>query len=439
MTLSQLKSAGLQIEALKLQNDINSAPEIRSDDPDAETKGVERRVKVDQLVGLNTKVIAELEKEDLEAQAAQARNVDASGMTPELRDFRDLAQKTDFETYFKAAVQGSEIREGAEKEYNQHVFGDNWGLGDLPLEIFLDRDEVPDPNVIAHLNERWGSKEYEKRTAITGTANNAANLTYVERLFADSDAIYIGASMPAVGPGRHSFPIVGSTVASQATAVARGTQQTPAGGITIENADPESIRAAFTIANVDELVMPGIGAYLQSDIRAHLMGGLDNKVIDDAVSELNVAASRTEDTVTITLAKLFQKFGQTVNGIAAKSVNDVRMLVAGTPATTGTYGVCSALVEANVGNFFTMVPHDRFRASPHFAAPATNRQHAIAYRTAPPRGTRGIVAPVWRRVNLLRDPFSESDRDQTSFRGTLYADVVVASAQQHHLHQFDLA
>ena len=435
-----LKSHRHTQELSKLRAEINSMPEIRSGSPDAEDQWTKRKGLADKMSKLDLELVDILEQEDREAQAAMALHVDTDGMTPELRGFRDLAQKTNFETYFKAAVLGAEIREGAEFEYNKHVFGNEWGIGDIPLEMFLDRGEHIEPEVIKHVNERWGSEGYEKRTAISGTANDAGTLTYVDRLFADSDGLYIGASYPAVGPGRHSFPIVTSAVASQATAIARGAAQTPAGGISIVNADPESIRAAFTIANVDELVMPGIGNYLMSDIRAHLMSGLDNKVIDDVVAALTTADTEyIADTVTITIAKIHQKFGQTVNGVAAKSVNDVRMLVAATPPSTGTYAVCSALVEANVGNFFTLVPHDRFRGSPHFADPATNRQFAIAYRTAPPRGTRGIVAPVWRRVNLIRDPFSESANDLTSFRGTLYADVVVASTQQHLKHQFDLA
>ena len=432
-----LDSQRIQIDRIKLQRKINEIPEMRDDDPEVETRMAERRVLVDQLLGIDEKLIAAMEQEDKDAQAAMARHVDTDGMTAELRAFRDLAQKTDFETYFKAAVQGNEIREGAEREYNQHVFGNFWGLGDIPLEMFLDRDEHVEPEVLKHVNERWGSKEYEKRTAVTGTANNAANLTYVERLFADSDAVYLGTSMPAVGPGRHSFPIVGSTVASQATAVARGTTQTPAGGITIVNADPESIRAAFTIANVDELVMPGIGAYLQSDIRAHLMSGLDAKVITDAVTGLS--ATEIADTATITLSKTFGKFAASVDGVAAKTVQDVRMLVGTTPDTNrSTYSKVGGQSISNIGHFFNLIPHDRFRGSPHFAAPVSDDQAAIAYRTAPPRGTRGIVAPVWRRVNLLRDPFSESDADLTSFRGTLYADVVIASTQQHVLHEFHL-
>ena len=434
-----LSSTQFRAEKYGLEAELRSErfATISEADSDYQTRLGERNAKVGQINKLNERIITAHDDEDKELQVALTRNVPTDGLTPELRAFRDLAQRTDFETYFKASVLGVEIRDGAEFEYNKHVFGGAWGMGDIPLEMFLERNEQVEPDILKHVNERWSSEEYEKRTAITGTSGAAGSLTYVERLFADSDAIYIGTSMPAVGPGRHSFPIVSSTVASQATAIARGVQQVPAGGITIVSANPESLRSAFSIANTDELVMPGIGAYLQSDIRAGLISGLDKKVILDVVA---ADPNEIADAVMITIPKIFTKFGQSVDGVAAKSVNDVRLLVGASPAATSTYTVCSGLDLASVGTFFTLIPHDRFRASPHFAAPtAADDQDAIAYRTAPPRGTRGVVAPVWRRVNLLRDPFSESDRDQTSFRGTLYADVVVASTQQHVLHHFHLA
>ena len=433
-----LSSTQFRAEKYALEAELRSErfATISEDDSDYQTRLGERNAKVGQINKLNERIITAHDDEDKELQVALASHVETDGLTPELRDFRGLAQRTSFETYFRAAVLGVEIREGAEFEYNKHVFGNEFGIGDFPLEMFLPRNKHVEPNILKHVNERYSSEEYEKRTAITGTSGDAGSLTYVEVIFADSDAIYIGASMPAVGPGRHSFPIVSSTVASQATAIARGVQQVPAGGITIVNANPESIRSAFTIANTDELVMPGIGAYLQGNILAGLISGLDKKVILDVVAAMpnNIA-----DDVMITIAKIFTKFGQSVDGVAAKSVNDVRLLVGASPAATSTYTVCSALDIASVGTFFTLIPHDRFRASPHFAGPASDDQAAIAYRTAAPRGTRGVVAPIWRRVNLIRDPFSESDRDQTSFRGTLYADVVMASTQQHVLHHFHLA
>ena len=63
--------------------------------------------------------------------------------------------------------------------------------------------------------------------------------------------------------------------------IARGTAETVAGGITIENADAERIQHSWEVARVDELHMPGIMEYLVRDLRMGLMAGLDNKIVDD--------------------------------------------------------------------------------------------------------------------------------------------------------------
>ena len=95
---------------------------------------------------------------------------------------------------------------------------------------------------------------------------------------------------PAVGPGRHSYPIV-TGVEDVGAAIARGTGETVAGGLTVVNADPERIQHSFEVARVDELQMPGIMAYIASDIRAGLIAGLDKKVIDDLLTGLGAALS----------------------------------------------------------------------------------------------------------------------------------------------------
>ena len=49
----------------------------------------------------------------------------------------------------------------------------------------------------------------------------------------------------------------------------------PAGGITIENADPERIQHSWEVARVDELHMPGIMEYYgKRDLRISLASGL---------------------------------------------------------------------------------------------------------------------------------------------------------------------
>ena len=67
--------------------------------------------------------------------------------------------------------------------------------------------------------------------------------------------------------------------------IARGTAETPAGGLSIKNADPERIQHSYEYAAADELQMPGIANALASDLRQSLMAGLDNKVVDDAYAD----------------------------------------------------------------------------------------------------------------------------------------------------------
>ena len=426
-----LDSQRIQIDRIKLQRKINEIPEMRDDDPEAETRMAKRSVLMEQLLGIDEKFIEALQKEDQEAQAVMARHVDTDGWPSELRELRELAQKTSIVRYLRAAADQSEIREGPEAEYNKHILG-NFAAGDYPLEMLLDRNEMVKLDAAALGFE---TKEEEERTLLTGVANNAGNISYADRLLADTDGAYLMATFPAVGPGRHSYPIItGTTVADD---YARGATETPAGGLSIENADAERIQHSYQMSSVDDFHMPGVAAYLARDLRASLASGLDLKVVTDLLSELTQVA----DTATITLAKWFGKWGAVVDGRAAKTVNDVRWLVGthgrGTPPVS-TYSFASALSIANVGHFFTLIPHDRFRGTPHIpqAVVTTIRQDAIAVRTGAP-GLRRLIVPVWRRASLLRDPYSGALDGDVYLIGSMYAQVVVVNSDQHARYQID--
>ena len=118
------------------------------------------------------------------------------------------------------------------------------------------------------------------------------------------------ARFPAVGPGRHSYPIVsGSTVAG---VVARDTAETPAGGLTIVNADPSRIQHSYEYAVADELQIPGVANGLADDLRASLASGLDRKVVRDLISGLT-AVDVTAGT-TVTAAGLIAAVHSVVDG-----------------------------------------------------------------------------------------------------------------------------
>ena len=255
-----------------------------------------------------------------------ARNVDTSGWTPELREWHQLGQRTRMAEYMRAGIALRHLTPGTpEHEYNTHVFGTDFNVGDYPVEMLLDRSEF-------FSLEAWQTKQLmepdaEQRTEITGVAQNAGNLTFVDRLLQGSEGAYLRASYPAVGPGRHSYPVFsGSTTAAR---IARGTAETPAGGLSVANADPERIQHTYEIARADELQMPGVLAAAVGDLRMSLVAGLDNRVVDLLIGALTHTNPAVGTTVTLPL--FLARWSSAVNGIAARYMEEVKWLVGTVP------------------------------------------------------------------------------------------------------------
>ena len=417
-----LESQNIEIERINVQQKLNAPGllEMRADDPDFDSRMGERKALQEQLTGLNERLITAYQAEDKEAQLAMARHVDTDGWSAELREFRDLAQKTSIVNYMAATVQEKRVG-GAEAEYNDHVFGGSWQQGDYPLEMLLPRSEVIGLSAHAIADMRGG----EQRTEITGVVAGSENESYVARLLDASDGTYLGASYPAVGPGRHSYPIVsGTTVAA---VIARTTAEVPAGGISIVNADPTRIQHTYEIASADELQMPGLMGYMASDLVLSLASGLDVVTLTQLLSGL----TEVNDNTTMTLAKLFAKFGGAVDGKGAKTINQVRIL-----ASNESYAYISDKAIANVGVFATLIPHDRFRASANMPDHGTaNHGHGIAYRTGAGDLQR-LIVPVWRRGQLLRDTGRLQLQGSITITGVMYADVIVVNSDLHQQLEF---
>ena len=142
-----LPSTEIKIREIRLQNEINDIPEVRLADGGGNVdEYAEYQARWGagnaSLAAVRAELIAALEKEDQEAQAAMARNVDTSGWTAEMREFHQLGQRTSMAEYMSAGIALRHLAAGTpEHEYNSHVFGDTWNVGEYPLEMLLDRNE----------------------------------------------------------------------------------------------------------------------------------------------------------------------------------------------------------------------------------------------------------------------------------------------------------
>ena len=441
-----LASSRIELERVELRKKTNAlgltietrmAGEESLDDEAVETRVKERQGLVEQMITKDEEMIAALRKEDGELQAAMAKNTNTDGWTPEAREFHELGQRTTMAEYMRAGIALRQLTPGSpEHEYNTHVFGNSFNIGDYPVEMLLDRNEYF--SLEAHQAKQVMEPDAEQRTEITGVVANGGNLTFVDRLLQGSEGAYLRASYPAVGPGRHSYPVFSGSAA--AARIARGTAETPAGGLSVANADPERIQHTYEVARSDELQMPGVLAAAVSDLRMSLVAGLDNRVVDLLIGALTHTAPAVGTTVT--LALFLARWASAVNGIAARSMEEVKWLVGTVPEASmsnATYSTMMALASVStVPGMFDLFRSDRFRGSAHInATSSTDRQSAIAIRTgaAPPR----LIVPVWRRGEILRDTGRLQLQGAITITGALYADVIVAATDVHQLHTIDTA
>lgn len=413
-----LKSSTLQIERIQATQQLN-AIEVRSDDPNKEQRVAERQALETKINEINERLIEELTREDVETQAAMASHVDTDGWTPELREFRDLAQRVTIVDYVDSVISNNGQVRGAAAEYNQHVFGALGKPGDYPIEMLLDREEKVAFD--GHTLKLWQTDNGEERTVITGPTGTHGMPSFVDRILAMSEGAFMGTMFPAVGPGPHAFPIVtGNTVAAT---IARGTAETPAGGVTINDVLPERVQHSYEIDSGDELRLPGVFGYMARDLRMSLQAGVDNKVIDAIRAGLTTTppAGATLET----LAAFMTRWGGVVNGRGARTIEDIRALLSTAHATTDAYNFIYGLSIANVGHAFTLLPHGRIRGSAHLPAASGDNGTVLFYGMA---GGGGVYAPVWRRGQLLRDTGRLQREGQVTITGVAYTNVVVADS-----------
>ena len=411
-----LESHRLELEygqTRQQMNQLSADIENRAaDDPDMDTKLTERRSLWDKLIDIDTRKMAAAEKEDAEAQAVMSRDADTSGWDAELRELHTSASAVSIMDVFDAATQETFPAVGsAFAEYRSHVMEHRAEdkPGTFPLELLLPRHEM------------GGMDGNEYRAITTIGANVQANQrTIGARLFANGESAFIGAIFPSVGPGDAVFPVVTSTLLG--VSLTDGTQETiAAGSIGIKRFVALRIQRAYEWAIRESYDAVGMEAAFSADLMGALQSGLDNIAVDAAISDLN---NPTAASATATLSTYLGLFSNAVDAKAAIDFTQVRALLGLT-----TYKHAYGLTLANIGTAFELLPRERIRSSAHLAQSVSGDQVGIVYRTG--GGVSRFIAPIWRRAELLRDPYSDSRRGNMRLHGTLYANAGMTAQDTH--------
>ena len=252
---------------------------------------------------------------------------------------------------------------------------------------------------------------------------------WVQRLFGESAASFLGVTVFSVGPGTVSVPVI----TAGAAGAQRGRGQAAddaAWTVSVSDLKPTRnvTRAVFAVEDAARL--PGVEQALRRDLRMALNDGLDKIVFNgDATADENVAdivglaaaSGVAEETLTQTAKvaafSILGAFANLVDGKAAAMLGDLRAVVSvsayqewlSTNATT-TQALTVARFLADAG-----LPQIRVREG---IADNTDAGSFGAF-VGRQRGIAGCgVAPIWAPGRIVRDIYTRAKHGEISINIT---------------------
>ena len=319
--------------------------------------------------------------------------------TREDKEKRELRNAVDFRNYLAAALGGHGVVTGPEAEYNQEL-----GIPSdrFPLELLTRDDDDGD---------------LETRAKINGDAGVNQG-SWVDRLFADSAAKFLGVTFPSVAPGVAAYPV---TTAGGTPAQRGRTEDAATGTYTVAVTELKptrnSVHGLYSIE--DDARLPGLASAIMRDMRSAMVAQIDKTIfVGDSGANEGTAdivglstAGISEKTLTqankVKGDELVKAFVAYVDGVHATSLSDLRIVstVGSNVLWAGTVHA-AAIANQTVAQFL--------RAS----GISWTTKGDVEVNTAAgdfgafiglQRGIKGSgVAPVWSSARLVRDIFSKA-------------------------------
>ena len=320
----------------------------------------------------------------------------------ETRERRKLADKSRVSRYVGLALEGR-AADGREGEYCE-------ALG-------MSRDSFP---------LRLLAPEARATTDAEAKANQG---TWVDRLFGDSAARWLGVSMPSVGAGVAAYPVT----TAGASAAQRGRTEAAADGawtvgVTEVKPTRSAVRAAFSVEDAARL--PGVEAALRRDLRRELVDAIDIAIFtgDTGANEataditgLNTATGVVEEELTQaevdSATAVLGAFTALVDGRAAAMLGDLRAVLSVAAYRSWVAALAVSGQEMTLNRFLEEAGLPQVRVREGISTVTT--AGAFAAFVGRQRGITGCgVAPVWDAARLVRDPFTNAAKGEIAITMT---------------------
>ena len=342
---------------------------------------------------------------------------------------RQLSDRIELRNYMTAAMDGKPVS-GAEAEFNKEV-----GLGDtniVPWEALEERQDVA--------------------TTVPDDAVQRPRMSLLNRIFENTRVAFLGIRMPSVAMGEPVFPVMSahSGANSQATDGSGKPGSFAEGGevdageatFTAKMVSPKRLSARY-LWRMEQTTRFPIEDTLRSDLRIVMGELLDQQILNGkeqttagaVASDFNGLIANGASAplgVDVTKANAYNIQPNTlvafqagldsvvsyVDGKAANMANDVRTLIGVETYRRMVQFFRSGDSDATLDWWLRNRLNTSFAVSSIIADKTGGRQQAIQTRRP-----GDCVAPVWRGITMIRDPYSGAAKAEVSLTAHMLANV----------------
>ena len=332
------------------------------------------------------------------------------GEDAEQKELDTLLQRASILPYMSEAISGREVQ-GVEQEVRSGLLGDDARGGLVPFEMLL-------------------PPEREERADAATTVADAARTpgsqaSVLQRVFTRSIAGRLMVSLPMVEVGQASFPVLSSGTTAAMKAAGAG-QDATAATFTGVSLDPVRLSARYVFRYEDVAKLRSYESVLRRDLTATMTDAMDDQIINGDGSAPNVNGFLSELTApsdpsaVTTWNQYLGSFTGEVDGLNAFELSDLRSVIG-----KATFGYVETLFRTGAtdnGPRASACEYVKSRTggqvvSSRIPAPAAsgnsaNTQLGIIAKTSYPG--RNAVAPIWRALELIRDPYSGAAKGEVA-------------------------
>ena len=406
-----------QIDLNKLKQEMRAASIEAPTMTEAEIRQWDARVSTAENEHLEAVRVEAGQQAILEAEGV----IDASRITAEQREFQRLWDKANPDDFLRDAAIGSNSG-GASAELRKELLGSDDPHA-MPLAALLPRDAF----TAGTAEERADVSTSLGSTYGAGTVEQMA-----ARVFQSSAAAFLGIQTPTVPVGVRSYNVI--LTGSTADVRLPGASLDAVVG-TVRNTDisPARVTARMQIAREDIALIPGYQTGWENDLRGALMLERDRMILNGQAAVNNVSPAVAGILMDANIADpanpgneaTYVDYLNAFDDVDAYSDDgsNIRLLT-----NANVFKHARGLSVGPAASAFALLRDraemgpGRFRQSEAMPDTSGTIGKAISARL----GHRGAVSPVWQRLEIIRDEFSNASEGLINLTAYLLTNVGIA-------------